>query len=129
MFLIQFLRRRPGNGYIRAHPCLNNAYSQHQQSLNHSNSPLNTIQIPAITAISTVPRKAFNMQFFTLLAIPALAIAAAVPDPILARQVPGGLPALPLNPTCVTNCLTGVVACAPTNLASLTGLVGWYVFS
>lgn len=67
----------------------------------------------------------------TLILAP-LALAAAVPkaEEIKARQN-SPLSTIPLDVTCVQGCLIGVNSCAPTgdDLASLLGLITWYVFN
>lgn len=71
------------------------------------------------------------MKIFAILALPALSVAAALPDLsaedhlILSRT----LPALGLDLACANLCLDGVTFCVPTNPADLSTFVRWYATS
>lgn len=70
------------------------------------------------------------MKPATLLALPALALAAATPVKVEERQLPG----IPLDPTCVLS-ITGITSCVPSLdpsnppttllLSQLVGLATW----
>jgi len=76
------------------------------------------------------------MKFFAIIALPALALAAAIPNASpeveevdAAKRQGQGLPNLPLDPTCAAKCVTGVTGCSPTNLTDLDSFTGWYVLT